>query len=285
MQTKMQTIDLSQINHTIGIRARDSHKGDYGKILLIAGSVGMAGAAVLAARGAYKAGAGLVASALPQRLFPVMQIGVPEAICIERKPGKLDYFSYDAVIFGPGLGMQKENASLLMELLASYKGPIVIDADGLNCIAKYDLYQLLLTTEAKVVITPHPGEAKRLLAVTGNEDREIMAATLSRTFNIVTVLKGAGTLVSTKRLDETQITLMNPTGNPGMATAGSGDVLAGVIGAFLAKGIEPFDAACAGVYIHGAAGDLAAMELGETGLMASDICRHLPNAIRNITGK
>jgi hydroxyethylthiazole kinase-like uncharacterized protein yjeF len=281
----MQTFDLLQISKAIGTRESDSHKGDYGKVLLIAGSVGMTGAAVLAASGAYKSGAGFVASALPERLFPIMQVSVPEAICVERKPGKLDYMAYDAVVFGPGLGLEKENAALLTEVLKNYKGPVVIDADGLNCIAKYDLYQSLLTTEAQVVITPHPGEAKRLLAITGDQDRETMAASLTRTLNVVCVLKGAGTLIFKKQSDGALITHKNPTGNPGMATAGSGDVLSGVIGAFLAKGVEPFDAACAGVYVHGAAGDLAAMEIGETGLMASDICRQIPYAIRNITGK
>jgi NAD(P)H-hydrate epimerase len=281
----MQNISVSKIKILLGVRDPNTHKGDYGKVLLVAGSIGMAGAAILAGRGAYSSGAGLVTCAVPAQLFPILQIALPEAICIPRKPGKIDYSQYDAIILGPGLGISRDTAALLEEILKSYVGPLVIDADGLNCIGQYDLYQALLDTKAQVVLTPHPGEAKRLLGVTEFEDREAFAVSLSHTFRSIAVLKGSGTLIAGLQPDGKITVLKNTTGNPGMATAGSGDVLAGIIGAFLAKGLAPIDAACAGVYIHGAAGDLAASEMGENGLMASDICRNIPLAIKNITGK
>lgn len=281
----MQKISVANIQKLLGPRDANSHKGDYGKILLVAGSIGMAGAAILAGRGAYSSGAGLVTCALPERLFPILQIALPEAICIPRKSGKIDYSQYDAIILGPGLGVSRENATLLEEILKSYDGPLVIDADGLNCICQYDLYQGLLDTKAQVVLTPHPGEAKRLLGVAVIEDREVFTVSISQTFRSIAVLKGAGTMIAGLQPDGHNAVIQNTTGNPGMATAGSGDVLSGIIGAFLAKGLAPMDAACVGVYIHGAAGDLAAMEMGETGMTASDICRHIPYAIKNIIGK
>jgi len=281
----MQKIDVMDIKNTLGTREAGSHKGDFGKILVVAGSVGMAGAAILAARSAYASGGGLVVCAVPERLYPILQISIPEAICIPRKAGKIDYASFDAIVLGPGLGVSRENETIIEELLKSYSGKVVLDADGLNYIVRYDLYQDLLDTKAKVVMTPHPGEAKRLLSIDNIADRAACATTLAKLFRATVVLKGAGSLVANNTSSGDASIQINTTGNPGMATAGSGDVLAGMIGAFLAKGMEPFEAACAGVYIHGEAGDLAAMELGETGMIASDICRHIPHAIRNIIGK
>jgi len=281
----MHEIQKTDINNILKPRELDSHKGDFGKVLLVAGSTGMAGAAVLAARGAYLSGAGLVVCALPDRLFPILQIALPEAVCIPRKTGKINCPLYDAIILGPGLGTLRENASLIEEILLSYGGPLVIDADGLNCIEQFDLYQALLDTMAQVVITPHPGEAKRLLGVCEIQDRESFAVSLAQTFRVTAVLNGAGTLIAAIDQNGTPILNKNTTGNPGMATAGSGDVLSGIIGGFLAQGHSTLDASIAGVYIHGSAGDMAATEVGEAGLIASDICRHIPYAIKNITGK
>jgi hydroxyethylthiazole kinase-like uncharacterized protein yjeF len=281
----MKTINVTDIKRMLGTRAADSHKGDYGKVLLIAGSVGMAGAAVLAGRGAYSAGAGLVTCAMMEQLFPILQISLPEAICIPKKTGKIDYNSYDAIIIGPGIGIHRENSSIIEEALKSYNGPLVIDADGLNCIGHFDLYQDLLDTNARVIVTPHPGEAKRLLGVAEINDRESCVVSLAKTFRVTAILKGSGTLVGSVEQNGQSQVLINPTGNPGMATAGSGDVLSGILVALLAKGLLPIDAASAAVYIHGAAGDLAARDKGETGLMASDICMYIPYAIRNIIGR
>ena len=281
----MDTIELADIKEYLGTRPAETHKGDYGKILLVAGSAGMAGAAVLAARGAYASGAGLVYCLVPEQLFTILQTTVPEAICLPRKQPKLDFKQYDSIIIGPGLGKQREIASILEDILKKYAGPVVLDADGLNCIGEFDLYQALLDTNAQVVITPHPGEAKRLLGVETLGDREETAKTLAQTFHVTAVLKGSGTLLAAQDENRHSTILKNPTGNPGMATAGSGDVLAGCIGAFLGRGMKPMEAASAGVFIHGMAGDLAAHEIGETGMTASDICRQIPFAIKNIIGK
>lgn len=281
----MEIIHNESVHKNLSIRKADSHKGNYGKLLLVAGSVGMAGAAVLAARGAYSAGAGVVFCAVPEPIYPILQISVPEAICIPKEHPLPSFETYDAIIIGPGLGTQRNNAELIDKVLTSYEGSLVLDADGLNCIVKYGMQQALQNTEAKVVITPHPGEAKRLLAGCDETDREATVASLASRFGVTAVLKGNETLVASRETGQSHNIHKNPTGNPGMATAGSGDVLAGVIGAFLGMGMTSVDAATTGVYIHGAAGDLAAMELGEYGMMASDICSFVPYAIRNITGK
>jgi ADP-dependent NAD(P)H-hydrate dehydratase / NAD(P)H-hydrate epimerase len=281
----MKIINIKAVQQILGTRELNSHKGDYGKVLLIAGSYGMAGAATLAGWGAYSAGVGLVVYSVPEQLFPILQVALPEAICIPRKTGKIDFNSYDAIIIGPGLGIHRENIGIIEEILKEYHGPLVIDADGLNCISHFDLYQNLLDTTSQVIITPHPGEAKRLLGVAEIGDREVCAVAMAQMFRVTAVLKGAGTLVASVDSTGQTLLLKNETGNPGMATAGSGDVLSGILGAFLAKGLSPYEAASAAVFIHGSAGDLAAKEKGETGLMASDICRFTPYAIRNIIGK
>ncbi len=281
----MDEIKELDVKKNIGIRNRESHKGNYGKVLLVAGSLTMAGAACLAGHGAYRAGAGLVTCYVPEKLYPVLQVALPESICASRGLGKLDYHLYDSIVFGPGIGTQLENGKLLQEILSNYSGSLIIDADGLNCIVQYNLYPSILDTSARVVITPHPGEAKRLMGKTLIEDRKSFAISMAQTLGVTVVLKGADTLVTGILPDGKILTRQNPTGNPGMATAGSGDVLSGIIGAFLAKGMQPFDAATTGVYIHGAAGDLAAMELGETGMTATDIYKYLPFAIKNIIGR
>jgi len=281
----MDNISVDKIRQNLGHRAVGSHKGDYGKVLLVAGSIGMAGAAVLAGRSTYFAGAGLVTCDVPEKLFPILQISLPEAICVPRKLGKTNYAQYDSIILGPGLDVNKESGSMVEEILNTYTGPLVIDADGINCISQYNLYQNLLDTNAQVILTPHPGEGKRLMGVEEIIDRESFAVSMAQTFGVTAVLKGAGTLVASMISDHQMRVLINPTGNPGMATAGSGDVLSGIIGAFTAKGLSTLDAAAAGVYIHGAAGDMAAKEIGETGMIASDISRFIPMIIKNITGK
>jgi NAD(P)H-hydrate repair Nnr-like enzyme with NAD(P)H-hydrate dehydratase domain len=142
----------------------------------------MAGAAVLAGRSAYFAGSGLVICDVPEMLFPILQISLPEAICIPRKLGKTNYAQYDSIILGPGLGVTKESGSLVEEILKTFDGPLVIDADGINCICQYNLYQDLLDTSAQVILTPHPGEGKRLMGVEEIINRETFAVTMSRLY-------------------------------------------------------------------------------------------------------
>ncbi len=275
----------------IGKRKREIHKGDCGRILIVAGSVGMAGAAVLCAKGALRSGSGLVQIAVPKDLFPIVQIGIPEATCLERDFSKIDLGVYDAVCVGPGLGQTKDSVDAVIFLLKNYRGPMVVDADGLNIIAKENLFHLLEQRPAGMtVITPHAGEARRLLGGKEFNDRKTMAAALFEKTKAISVLKGHATLVAADGIKA----YTNITGNPGMATAGSGDVLAGIIAGLMgqnlnaecildAERINPADAAKCGVFIHGLAGDIAAETVGEYGLIATDIAYYTAIAIKGLS--
>jgi NAD(P)H-hydrate epimerase len=239
----------------------------------------MAGAAVLCARAALRTGAGLVRVSVPEELFPILQVGVPEATCITRERLFEDLMQYSAIAIGPGLGDEIENGKLIKKILYTTDKPVVIDADGLNLLR--DDLDAMKNAKAKVIITPHPGEAARLLnrsASDINRDRQKSAAELAAVTGSVTVLKGAGSVVATPEGK----TYINTTGNPGMATGGSGDVLTGVIAALAGQGLEPEAAAAAGVYLHGLAGDLARDQMGEYGLVASDIANMVALAIKSI---
>lgn len=282
-------IDDKYVNTVIKERPKDIHKGDCGKVLVIAGSVGMAGAAMLCARGALRSGAGLVRVCVPKELYPILQVGVPEATCVSRDISVPDYMAHDAIAIGPGLGDDESNGELLREILKNYKKTIVLDADGINTIHRCDLGHALKNTEANVIMTPHPGEAAGFLSYSmkpGEEqpdkaDRERIVKLLVEHSGAVCVLKGSGTLVA----DGSGKTYINTTGNPGMATGGSGDVLTGIIAALAGRGLEALDAARVGVFIHGTAGDIAAEELGETGMTAMDIAEKTAIAFKRILGK
>lgn len=280
-------IDKVFVNTMIKKRPKDLHKGDCGRVLIVAGKKGMAGAAVLSAKGALRSGAGLVLVSVPDELFPVIQISVTEAVCISRTllPDQLDLCR--AIVIGPGLGDDVSNVKLIKNIIKSKCKAFILDADALNLAAKNPgLLHEIKNAGERVIITPHPGEAAKLLnCETGKiqKDRCTAALRLSMKTGAVTVLKGMGTLVATPD----QKTYINTTGNPGMATGGTGDVLSGIIGALAGQGYSCLEAAISGVYIHGLAGDLAAARLGEHGLIASDvadmtakaICRILPNAM------
>lgn len=277
-------------------RRREIHKGDCGRILIAAGTEGMAGAAVLAARAALRTGSGLVQVAVPRELFPVIQTGVPEATCLERDFSKIDLSRYDAAAIGPGLGESENSVAAVKELLQSFGGPLVLDADGLNIIAKHDLFDMVRARpEGMTVITPHMGEARRLLADETNvgarrgsePGREEMLESLRRKTGAVVVLKGHKTLVATADAK----TYINTTGNPGMATAGSGDVLTGMIASLAGQRkpcgprITASEAAVCGVFLHGTAGDLAAMSTGEYGLTAGDLAYYASIALKKVIGR
>ena len=290
----MFTIDREFVQNRIVKRERDAHKGNFGKVLVYAGSPGMAGAAILCARAALKSGAGLVRFLIPcmeSPLLNILQCSVPEATCVSYKNG-MDFLEYSAVVCGPGLGMTEPEGSLgsvapediLKDILQRYSsGKLVLDADALNMIAASgELADLVRKSGADIVITPHVGEARRLLGEgtpgidwKSDSGREDAAERLFRKYGCVSVLKGAGTLV----MYDTE-TLLNTTGNPGMATGGSGDVLSGVIVSLCAQGYTAADAAAMGVWIHGMAGDLAAEELGEMGMISSDIAAYVPAALK-----
>ncbi len=256
-------------------------KRDYGSALFFAGSTGLVGASILCSKAALKTGAGLVSVHGPRGALNIVQTAAPEVMF---EPDRNEHFITDmtihhghqAVIAGPGIGANEQTVSALENLLKNVPNALLLDADALNCIAKRPA--LLTMLPPKTVITPHAGEFDRLFGEhTSSEDRLKTAVEMARRYKIVIVLKGHYTMVV--RPSTGRITI-NSTGNPGMATAGSGDVLTGIIGAFLAQGYTPEHAATAGVYIHGLAGDLAAEELGEFGITASDISDHVGRAIK-----
>ncbi len=274
-------ITQAYVNTFIKKRERDIHKGNCGKVLILAGSKGMAGAAVLCARAALRSGAGLVRVSVPEELFSILQIGVPEATCITHERLFEDLMQYSAIAIGPGLGDDIKNGNLIKKILYTTDKPVVIDADGLNMLR--DDLGAMKKARAKLIITPHPGEAARLLDRNTsdiNMDRLGSAKELATITGAVTVLKGAGSVVATPDGK----TYINTTGNPGMATGGSGDVLAGVIAALAGQGLDPEAAATAGVFLHGLAGDLASGRMGEYGLIASDIADMVALAIKSILG-
>ena len=260
-------------------REPDTHKGTYGRVLLLAGSEGMTGAAILAARAAYRAGAGLVTVGIERKLFSTISTAVPEAIFLdtgaltgEAIAAKIEGF--DAVVVGPGLGTGSASHALALGVLQHRSGPAVLDADALNIIAA--LPWTTADRRPDRIWTPHPGEFARLTGEQPRGDEERLAA--ARRFLAarggVLVLKGHHTVVA-----DGDRYGVNRTGNPGMATAGAGDVLSGVIAAFLGQGLGPFEAARAAVHLHGRAGDLAAAALGEISLTAGDVIDYLPRAI------
>ena len=275
--------DREFVHTVIRKRPRDIHKGDCGRVLLICGSEEMAGAAIFATRSAIKSGSGLVYTCTAREIFPVLQISVPEGICKSWDKVKENLMQYDAIAIGPGMGIGAETADMVKHVLSKYDGPVIIDADGLNAVAAdQELQALTSETQAQVIMTPHVGEARRLLggqADKGQQTREEMAEALTKKYHCVVVMKGAGTIVALSGNDA----YINTTGNPGMATAGSGDVLTGIIASFAGKGMAAGDAARAGVFVHGLAGDLAAAHFGEYGLTASDIADYVPFALKELT--
>jgi len=273
-------------------RVANAHKGDFGKVLIIAGSVGMSGAAALAGRSALRAGAGLVRVATARSALSIVASIEPSYTTIplaEDSVGRISAKAIntiltavsenDAVAFGPGIGISADLQSIVQTLLEQEQLRLVIDGDGLNNLSKLKNWPSKL--KANVVLTPHPGEMKRLWSGLFREplppDRQQQAAQLAQRTKTILVLKGAGTVVT-----DGQKVYVNKTGNPGMATAGSGDVLTGVITALIGQGLSNFDAAVLGVYIHGLAGDIAAEKIGQVSLMATDIAQALSDAFINI---
>jgi ADP-dependent NAD(P)H-hydrate dehydratase len=270
-------------------RRSDSHKGDYGKVLIVAGSVGMTGAAALAGRSALRAGAGLVRVATTRSALPTVAGLDPCYTTIplaEDSAGRLSTEAIgtildavadsDVVVFGPGIGQSHALRSIAERLITQRDIRLVIDADGLNNLSRIKGWQEVV--KARLTLTPHPGEMKRLWAsVTRAEipaDRQALTGQFTRQVPCTLVLKGAGTVVT-----DGQRLYVNTTGNPGMATAGSGDVLTGILAALMGQRLTDLDAAVLGTYLHGLAGDIAAQRVGQVSLMATDIIDALPEAI------
>lgn len=277
-------IDSKYVSKYVKPRSEDVHKGICGKVLIIAGAAGMPGAACLAATAALRSGCGLAYVGTKTNNFQVIQTVVPEAICMSMEESVNKINNFDAVVIGPGMGATLNTSMILENILKTYEKTLIIDADALNAMAKtQQLWPVMHATKAETIITPHLGEAARLLQrnKAEYEDRILMSRQLYMKYGAITVLKGHKTLV----YDGSREFLENTTGNPGMATAGSGDVLAGVIAAFAAQGMDPKIAAASGVYIHGRAGDIASEKVGEYSVLARDILNGISGAIKEIVNR
>ncbi len=260
-----------------------SHKGNYGHALLIAGSLGKMGACVLSAKASMRAGLGLLTVQIPKSGGTILQTAFPEAMCAfdvndNHFSSLLENFSYDAIGIGPGLGQHTDTIKALEQLLNQYQKPMVIDADALNIMSSNK--HILKLIPLGSILTPHPKEFERLVGVWANDfERLQKQKTLSIQLNAIIVLKGAYTSIATPQAQ----VYFNSTGNPGMATGGTGDVLTGILTGLLAQGYNSSEAAILGVYLHGLAGDLAASTLGMNSLIASDLIDFLPQAFKSIS--
>lgn len=278
-QTNNYYVDEAFIASLVKPRVKFSHKGLYGHALLVCGSYGKMGAAVLAAQACLRSGVGLLTLHVPRCGYTILQVAVPEAMTITDASethlthvGDLEKF--DTVGIGPGLGTATETARALEQLLQPYKKPVVIDADGLNVLAQHKALLDLLPEHS--ILTPHPKEFERLAGKTANDyERLDVLRRFSAQYRVIVVLKGAHTATA---LPSGEL-YFNSTGNPGMATGGTGDVLTGILTSLLAqKQYTPNEAALLGVYLHGLAGNYAARQKGYAGLIASDVTNFLPQA-------
>ncbi len=274
-------------------RPASSHKGTFGHTGIVAGSQGKSGAPAMASLGALRVGTGLVTVATPKSIAPTVESKLLEAMCApmpETPSHELGLDALEALLsfsknksamaFGPGMGTSTENATLLRRLLPQIQGPCVLDADALTVLAPFP--EIFASMAHPPILTPHPGEMARLLGSSStqtiNEDRIGVARSFAQQYRVILVLKGARTVVA----EPSGHVAICPTGNPGMASAGMGDVLTGVIAGLLAQGLEGWKAATSGVYIHGLAGDLAARSRGQQGLLARDVLQSLPEALSQI---
>jgi hydroxyethylthiazole kinase-like uncharacterized protein yjeF len=275
-------IDQQFVKGIFKPRSKYAHKTDFGKILLIAGSYGKMGACVLGARAGIKSGAGLMTTHVPNCGYQIMQTSVPEAM-VSTDFGKRyltgipELKPYDAIGIGPGIDKHIDTYEVIAQLLNSYKKPIVLDADALNIIADEQSFMKMLPEGC--ILTPHPGEFKRMVGFWNDDfERLEQQIAISKEYKVYVVLKGAHTSISTP---EGKV-YFNSTGNPGMATGGSGDVLTGIITALLGQKYSPEKAAILGVYLHGLAADIAVDYIGEESLSASDIIDFLPQAFMEV---
>jgi ADP-dependent NAD(P)H-hydrate dehydratase / NAD(P)H-hydrate epimerase len=294
LDSRIILVTSEQVAHALPARSASSHKGTYGHAGILAGSVGKTGAAALAARAALRIGTGLVTVAVPSsvndileaKLLEVMTVPLPETKARTLARSALDRVlafmqARTAIAIGPGLSTHPETVDLVQSLMKHLDRPTVLDADALNALAS----RASLLTECKIppILTPHPGEMARLeveaTSQSVNADRVGTARRFARERGVFLVLKGARTVIA--RPDG--LLAICPTGNPGMATAGTGDVLTGMIVGLLAQGVQTWEAACAATYLHGAAGDLAAQQLGEAGMIAGDLIAHIPYALQAIS--
>ena len=278
--------DRAFVDELLPVRPRDSHKGDYGKVLLLCGSSGLTGAAVLAAKAALRTGSGLVYLGVPEAVYPIVAAQAMSEIVFPLPCGQDGILSeeawpllekrlpdMDAVLFGPGLGRSDSIFALAERLLRACGVPLVLDADGINAFEGHT--DRLRGSSCPIVLTPHDGEFRRLGGDPGDPDRICAAGELAGRTGCTVLLKGYRTVVTDGRG-----VFLNTTGNPGMATGGSGDVLSGILVSLLGQRVPPLEAAAAAAWIHGAAGDLAAERLGEYGLTPEDMLQEIPRLLK-----
>jgi ADP-dependent NAD(P)H-hydrate dehydratase / NAD(P)H-hydrate epimerase len=276
-------VDKTIIHRIYKPRKKFSHKGNFGHALLLAGSYGKIGAAILSAKACMRSGTGLLTCYLPKCGYVIMQSAVPEAMVVTDKNETIitsipeDVNKFNSIGIGPGIGTSVETIQLLAEIFDSYKKPMVIDADALNCMGAQK--SLLSVIPAGSILTPHPKEFERLFgATTNNFEKASLAITKAKELNIIIVLKGHHTLIATPDGSA----YLNSTGSAGMATGGSGDVLTGLLTGLLAQGYNSAEAAILGVYLHGLAGDIAVKELSMEAMVAADIIDNLSKAFMEL---
>ena len=270
-------------------RTCDSNKGSFGKVFIVGGSIGMTGAPCMSALSALRSGCGLAMVGIPESLSSIVESKMTEVITKALPESSTRTLGsnadshileltkdFAALALGPGMGREKETGAMLRRVLEEVQIPVILDADALNLVATSP--EMLKLTKVPLILTPHPGEMSRLAGVTAEyvqSARLEIAQEFAKKYGVIVVLKGARTIVATPDSS----VYVNPTGNCGMATAGTGDVLTGVIASFIAQGLEPLQASLLSVYVHGLAGDLARDEKGEHGLIASDVIDKIPYAI------
>lgn len=265
-------------------RPEQAHKGNFGRVLLLCGSRGYTGAAALAAMGALRSGAGLVYLGVPESIYAIEAVKLTEPIVIPLPDEDGSYAvsaagdvsrllpKMDAVLIGCGMGQSKGTVEMLKTILMGANCPVVVDADGINLLSTHK--DILRGRCAPTVLTPHEGEFQRVAGPI-TQSREAAAKQFSMDWGCITLLKGHRTVIT-----DGHRTYCNPTGNPGMAVGGSGDLLAGIIVSLLAQGLSPLEAAAAGAWIHGAAGDLCSQQLGQYGMLPTDMLRLLPRLMK-----
>lgn len=280
MQTILNQADIRRI---LPVREEESHKGDYGKLLLLCGSRGYTGAAYFSAMGALRVGAGLVFLGVPESIYTIEAVKLNEPIVfpLPDSAGMLSTASIpeildritrmDAVLIGPGIGQSTGTLAVVTAVMEKAKCPVVLDADGINLLAAHK--DIIRNRSADTILTPHDGEFARLYPFHTGTKQEL-AQMAARDLGTVILLKGHHTIIT-----DGQTVFCNKTGNPGMAVGGSGDVLAGMITGLLGQGIPPLEAAAAGAWLHGAAGDYCAKNLGQYAMLPSDMLNALPKIL------
>lgn len=285
-------MDAQQIAALLPQRDAYAHKGCFGKVLLLCGSVGFSGAAALAARAALRCGSGLITVAVPQRIYPIVAAKLEEPMVFsvaDDAEGRVSeraleqllprLAACDACLIGPGLGQGGQVSAVVAEMLRASKVPVVLDADGINAMAGH--IDVLRETACPVILTPHDGEFLRLsplesgLPLRDDVGRAKLAAQLAKALQATVLLKGHRTIIT-----DGNESWRNTTGNPGMATGGSGDVLSGLIVSLLGQGLPPVLAAAAGAWLHGAAGDICAAEIGQYGMSPTDMICAVPRLLK-----